>query len=789
MFRWIACPFHRPLHYRRSIIFPIITFMITTGLLYGLVEHYTYATHPVDPDFHSNYSSSHFNCQLRNETVRAIDLASSDYCKNLLQDTSCKINSITNFFPKSLPRLCPIQKGHFGDVVGCLSTDANPAYHGNNSEIFDIDIMCIDHCLKLSLSFAGYNALTGHCFCLSTFNDQHRLIDSNHKCAEVVENNHKLKVNSSTIYRTGYTEFGNHLGKRRLGQNNTQIAIVFFLTVGGRKNLRQIKRLLRAIYSKQHYYLIHVDNREDYLYEELLQVSKRISNIHLTNKRYPTTWGASTLLTAHLEAFKQIFDELKWNFSFVLNLSESDFPLKPIQVLTNFLSMYTSYNFLRSHGREPYKFIRSQGLFHTFIHCDDYMFRIGPRPLIQNIIYDGGSDWYVLNRDFVHYVTYGNDELVNGLRHIFNYSLLPCESFFHTVLSNSEHCDTYIRNNLRLVHWNRERGCKCQHKKMVDWCGCSPIIYRNNDKTLLNETIDKPYFFARKFDPTIDEAILDWLDTKISRRNLSNGAFYLQNIYHSNYEADSLNNVLKLIDTFARTILTDYQQHRRNCFLDDSIYLEQIHSIFESSLFQGYSLQYKFNDGEQFELLMKLNSLTTIRSEQVKRFEVGLELDVKEIVFLDRSKTFIEPKLVKVLIEWESMNDNDTCLVISSPSGIVLQRVNLLPSVEPLIIDIFFPVVSSTNMVGIWGMSIVKENYEASLASLNFLVLLSNEEPSLNDQYLRITKRFWSISNMCTTKVNSSLCHDLSNRTKITAINNCFEQRWSYFFYDIKSDW
>jgi protein xylosyltransferase len=68
--------------------------------------------------------------------------------------------------------------------------------------------------------------------------------------------------------------------------------------------------------------------RENYLYEQLVLLSKTISNIHLTNKRYPTTWGASTLLDAHLEAFKQIFEELKWNFSFVLNLSESDFPLK-----------------------------------------------------------------------------------------------------------------------------------------------------------------------------------------------------------------------------------------------------------------------------------------------------------------------------------------------------------------------------------------------------------------------------------------------------------------------------
>ena len=85
-------------------------------------------------------------------------------------------------------------------------------------------------------------------------------------------------------------------------------------------------------------------------------------------------------------------------------------------------------------------------MFHTFIHCENYMYRIGSRPLIQSrnknktiekifisnldIVYDGGSDWYVLNREFVYYVTYGNDELINALRHIFNYSFLPCEVYF-----------------------------------------------------------------------------------------------------------------------------------------------------------------------------------------------------------------------------------------------------------------------------------------------------------------------------------------------------------------------
>lgn len=182
-----------------------------------------------------------------------------------------------------------------------------------------------------------------------------------------------------------------------------------------------------------------------------------------------------------------------------------------------------------------------------------------------------------------------------------------------------------------------------------------------------------------------------------------------------------------------------------------------------------------------------------------------MDLDSKEMIFIDRSRTFIEPKLVKVLVQWESMIENDTSLVIHSPNGMIrdqqffilnkylilgaiIQRVKLLPSSEPVIVDIFFPVVSSPNMIGIWQMSIVKENAEDLLASLNFLIFLPYEEQSLNIQYLTIMTNFWSIINMCSTMVGSSLCQNLSNQT-ITTINNCFQQRWSYFFHDIKSDW
>lgn len=55
------------------------------------------------------------------------------------------------------------------------------------------------------------------------------------------------------------------------------------------------------------------------------------------------------------------------------------------------------------------------------------------------------------------------------------------QSFFHTVLENSAHCESMVDNNLRITNWNRKLGCKCQYKHIVDWCGCSPNDFKPAD--------------------------------------------------------------------------------------------------------------------------------------------------------------------------------------------------------------------------------------------------------------------------------------------------------------------
>ncbi|KAK1799092.1 hypothetical protein P4O66_007356 [Electrophorus voltai] len=179
--------------------------------------------------------------------------------------------------------------------------------------------------------------------------------------------------------------------------------------------------------------------------------------------------------------------------------------------LVAFLSKYRNMNFIKSHGRDNARFIRKQGLDRLFFECDTHMWRLGDRKIPEGVAVDGGSDWFLLSRAFVDYVVNSRDDLVTSMKRFYAYTLLPAESFFHTVLENSPHCETMVDNNLRITNWNRKLGCKCQYKHIVDWCGCSPNDFKPSDLPRFQQTA-RPTFFARKFEASVNQEILNQLD-------------------------------------------------------------------------------------------------------------------------------------------------------------------------------------------------------------------------------------------------------------------------------------
>merc|ERR1712001_751896 len=227
---------------------------------------------------------------------------------------------------------------------------------------------------------------------------------------------------------------------------------------------------------------------------------------------------------------------LKWQMDYIINLSESDYLLKHPSDFKQFLANNIGKNFVKSHGRETATFLKKQGLDRTFYECDNHMFRLGPRNLPEGLVIDGGSDWVCLSRDFIYYILKEEkDSLLNGLNAIFNYTLLPAESFFHTTLRNSRFCPTYLNNNLRITNWKRQFGCQCQHKAVVDWCGCSPNVFKLEDWKKILSSKNRDVFFARKFDPTISQIVMDKIDGMVfgtDGANVTVEPKYWENIYH-----------------------------------------------------------------------------------------------------------------------------------------------------------------------------------------------------------------------------------------------------------------
>lgn len=379
--------------------------------------------------------------------------------------------------------------------------------------------------------------------------------------------------------------------------------------------------------------------RQDYLYRELLELEEKFPNIRLARKRFSTIWGGASLLTMLLQCMQDLL-ESSWHWDFVINLSESDFPVKTLDKLVDFMSANRGRNFVKGHGRETQRFIQKQGLDKTFVECDTHMWRIGDRKLPAGIQVDGGSDWVGLSRSFVRYVTHPakDDELLHALLKLFRHTLLPAESFFHTVLRNTEHCHSYVDNNLHVTNWKRKQGCKCQYKHVVDWCGCSPNDFKPEDWARLQATEQKSLFFARKFEPIINQAVLlqleEWLYGPYTSEYANLHGYWQSLYHHEDVHGTGDDQTRSIGDSLMRL---SAQQVK----LEPKQLLEMTHYLHRDQ-YKGFLVRYSVQrreDSRELQLETRVRPVqhgklaTNARfSKRLRNFEVSTDFDQKEQV-------------------------------------------------------------------------------------------------------------------------------------------------------------
>ena len=314
------------------------------------------------------------------------------------------------------------------------------------------------------------------------------------------------------------------------------------------RSIRQVKRLFHRLYNPDDFIYIHVDSRSQYMYDHLKPLENGRFNVIVTETRFATIWGGVSLLTMMISSMREML-ESQWDMDFIINVSGSDYLIKTPEELKTYLSGHVGMNFVFHNPHEDLAKNKMSYHNHTFVECDDYMYRIGPRILPTGIRYLAGSDFFCLSRNFVEYITNtsGNDTLLEGLYSVYNYSIAAPEKFFLAALQNSQFCTTHYSSNIRMVNWDDKKGCHC-HRPTADWCGCSPLTLTQKRLDFIDYARNYDEFFGRKFDSTVDMSVLNTLDKYLCGVDNVPSKYWM-NVWHQNYDDENA------LSTFAYSLI------------------------------------------------------------------------------------------------------------------------------------------------------------------------------------------------------------------------------------------
>ena len=441
--------------------------------------------------------------------------------------------------------------------------------------------------------------------------------------------------------------------------------IFYLLQLHGRA-VQQILRLFRTIYHPSHFYYLHVDAYSDYLHNSLLPLEAKYRNVVLARERYRTMWGGISLLEMVLSVMREALWGIDWDWDYFINLSGADFPLRTNEELTHILGANIGGNFLKSNEGELDVFIKKQGIDHSFVQCDNHMWNIGYRKLPEGIQMDGGSDWIILHKDFIQYVLTTDDVIVTRLESIYRHTLLPVESYFHTIIRNSIYCDRHVKHSLRLVNWNHKLGCKCQYKHIVDWCGCSPNNIRIGQ---LRKLIDQPthLVFARKFESIVDNSILNMLESYITSQPPQLTNLYTESVYDRDFSHQFSPEVLLILNTLLQIYRESNQCDNTNNVIIEVFTVrneKRLGLIIETRKIQIY-YTYKYS-------VVFLDPVA--KHERFIEAVVGTGLDLKERIFRNYLDILTVHDSPQLLMRWKRGTEVNISIDWYSPSGVLMNH-------------------------------------------------------------------------------------------------------------------
>eukprot|EP00299_Pterocystis_sp_00344_P016054 c8034_g1_i1.p1 GENE.c8034_g1_i1~~c8034_g1_i1.p1 ORF type:complete len:701 (-),score=168.76 c8034_g1_i1:46-2148(-) len=306
---------------------------------------------------------------------------------------------------------------------------------------------------------------------------------------------------------------------RPTAATNVRLAYIVMVHHG---DVMALGRLLSAIDDPQNVYVIHVDAKSGHTGVERArdQIPSAMTNRTRLVSYDQVLWGGPSLLMVYFQCLSEAL-AMSSEWSYVINLSGSDYPLFSQTEMRGFLTNYANHNqlsfidFASAHSIPVPPWMGEMGVSNgvaTELTSDDLADKVHRvTGVVTECKEDGnvyatvslrrpprgmdwreGSFWHVLHRSFVDSMFNGKDQnMTSALLDYFSVMSNPDETFFQTVAINSNSCENLCSTNLRFENWHPELSSMHplnMTMKDVD------VAY---SQSVAKESL---FLFARKFD-------------------------------------------------------------------------------------------------------------------------------------------------------------------------------------------------------------------------------------------------------------------------------------------------
>ncbi|MBU2505800.1 MAG: beta-1,6-N-acetylglucosaminyltransferase [Bacteroidetes bacterium] len=274
-----------------------------------------------------------------------------------------------------------------------------------------------------------------------------------------------------------------------------QVTIAYFILV--HRFPEQFKRLFKALYHPENYYLIHLDKKAGIgIYDDIEDFLTDFPNTYILESEN-VVWGGYSMVQVELNGIKYLLN-LNIDWDFFINLSGQDFPLKSQKIIREYLTKNKGNNFIKIANQLTVRPETMNRIENYFVETDKgFSGILIKRAYLKDVIPYIGGQWMILTRRTCEFIC--NSGEAKKFENYYLNTLIADEAFFQTVLMNTSFNGILINDDKRAIIWVPDGDIKLR-----------PKTFTEEDIKFL---LEGDNLFARKFDDNIDNRIIDRLES------------------------------------------------------------------------------------------------------------------------------------------------------------------------------------------------------------------------------------------------------------------------------------